>query len=93
MPFNKLNPAMGVIILSALSLSACATTRPAASSDTPSFGKAVRANLTAQIVAPTDTQKADTYIPANRARRELARENYETDTLEPLPESVTTDVN
>ena len=74
-------------------LSACATTRPAASSDTPSFGKAIHKNMSAQSVAPSPEQKADTYIPANRARRELAREAYETDSITPLPESITSDVN
>jgi len=92
MPFSKSKITSAALIFAVLALPACATTRPAISSDTPSFGKAVNLNLSAQIVAPTDAQKADTYIPVNRARREIAREAYETDTIEPLPESITTDV-
>ncbi|MEP1230301.1 MAG: hypothetical protein ABJG88_06465 [Litorimonas sp.] len=90
MPFNK--PFQNATLMTGvIILSACASTRPAASSDTPSFGRAVQKNLTAQIVEPSPEQKADTYIPANRARRTLAREAYETDSIEPLPESITTD--
>jgi len=90
MPFNK-SLTQTALIVSVIAMSSCATTRPAISSDTPSFGKASAVNLSAQIVAPTEAQKKDTYIPANRARRELAYEAYETDTIAPLPESVTTD--
>jgi len=93
MPFNKTPFINAVFALSLAALSSCATTRPAASSETPSFGKAVSVNLAAQIVAPTEAQKADTYIPANRTRRELAYEAYETDTIKPLPDSITTDAN
>jgi len=92
MPFNKLIANL-TLTASMVMLSGCATTRPAASSNTPSFGKAVQTNLSAQIIAPTAEQKANTYIPANRARREIAREAYETDTIQPLPESITTDVD
>lgn len=79
--------------LSVIMLSACATTKPATASAAPSFGKAVTANLNAQKVAPSAKQKADTFIPANRARRELARQAYEENTLEELPELGTTDVD
>jgi len=93
MLFNKTHLINTALALSVLSLSACATTQPAAVSRTESFGKAVNANLAAQIVAPTDAQKANTYIPANRARRELAYKAYEEDDTERLPESITTNGN
>jgi hypothetical protein len=62
--------------LAGLTLSACAS-RPALESSTPNFGDAVAANIAAQRVAPTAAQKADTYIPPNRTRQNLAREAYE----------------
>lgn len=68
-----------IILISALmglNLSACAS-RPALKSDTPGFGDAVAANLAAQRVAPTAEQKANTFIPPNRARQTLARKTYE----------------
>lgn len=90
MRFNKTHLINTAVILSILSLSACATTQPATSTNMESFGKAVSANLAAQIVAPTEAQKANTYIPANRARRELAYEAYETDKIHKLPDAITT---
>ena len=93
MLFNKPYIIYTALVMSAAALSACATTQAASSSDTASFGKAIHANMAAQIVAPTPEQKMDTYIPVNRTRRDLALEAYETDTIPPLPESVTSDVN
>lgn len=78
-----------IIGLAALTLSACATTQPAMNAHSPTFGQAVAHNKSAQFVAPTPTQKADTFIPANRARKALARKNYQEDTVE-KPEPLTT---
>ena len=72
MPCNKL-----IIPLAALALPACATTQPSMKAGTAGFGEAQAANIAAQAIAPSEAQKADTYIPANRARRALARKAYE----------------
>lgn len=72
--------------LSALALSACATSKPALSAGSSDFGSAVRQNMVVQAVAPTAEQKADTYIPADAAKRAKARENYRTgETPKPQP--------
>lgn len=57
-------------------LSACAST-PAVNAKTADFGQAIAHNIAAQRVAPTAEQKADTFIPPNRARQKAAREAYE----------------
>ncbi|WP_427453555.1 hypothetical protein [Litorimonas sp. WD9-15] len=57
-------------------LSACAST-PAMETKTEHFGQAVAHNIAAQRVAPTAEQKANTFIPPNRARQKAAREAYE----------------
>ena len=82
--FNNFSLKIGLASAALITLSGCATTRPAAAPISQSFGKAIAANLAAQKVAPTPEQKSNTYIPANRARRDLARENYEAKTIEPL---------
>jgi len=70
----------------AISLSACATTTPATTAHAPTFGKAVKHNMAAQAVAPTPEQKANTFIPADPAKRAKARENYRTgETPVPVP--------
>lgn len=76
MPYNKL-----LMAFAALSLSACASTQPATQSAAGNiqgtFGLAVAQNMDAQKVAPSDAQKENTYIPANRKRQQAAREAYE----------------
>ncbi len=64
-------------------ISATAST-PALQSHTATFGQAVQHNTIAQHVAPTDAQKANTYIPANRDRRALAIKRYKEDDVEEL---------
>lgn len=75
------------IILGSLLLTACATTsQPSLMAGSPGMGNAVKANMEAQKVAPTAEQKANTYIPANRARQSLARKAYEDgEVKEPVP--------
>lgn len=64
-------------------LSACAST-PALDAKSDHFGQAIAHNIAAQRVAPTAEQKANTFIPPNRARQKAAREAYEAgDTPEP----------
>ena len=76
--------------ISLLALSACATTQPAMQSGSSEFGNAVRQNIAAHAVAPTAKQKADTYIPADAAKRATARENYRKgETPEPQPITTT----
>jgi hypothetical protein len=42
--------------------------------------------MAAQAVAPTPEQKANTFIPADPAKRAKARENYRTgETPDPVP--------
>jgi len=45
------------------------------------FGDAVAQNIAAQRIAPTAEDKANTFIPPNRARQKAAREAYENGTL------------
>ena len=72
--------------LSLIALSACATTQPALENHSSEFGKAVRQNIAAQAVKPTAEQKANTFIPADAAKRAKARENYRKgETPEPTP--------
>jgi len=74
------------ILGTALTLSACATTTPAQQNHSAEFGQAVKHNMAAQAVAPTPEQKANTFIPADPAKRAKARENYRTgETPEPQP--------
>lgn len=89
MPCNKKLLLAG---LAALTLTACASTKaqPSMKAGQTHFGKAVAANLNAQKVAPTEEQKANTYIPANRARRNAARQAYEAGEVpEPVPLTTT----
>lgn len=75
-----------ILGLSALSLSACATSSPALNVHSTSFGQAVAQNKAAQAIAPTSEQKANTHIPADRARQTLARKRYQEDAVkEPKP--------
>jgi len=76
---QKYTPLSALVLLS---LSACATTSPALSDHSATFGQAVKANIAAQHVAPSPQQKANTYIPANRARRALAIKRYEENAVE-----------
>jgi len=60
-----------------LILGGCTTAKPALEGrlDTE-FGNAVKSNVAAHAVAPTPSQKANTYIPADPNRAALARLNY-----------------
>lgn len=57
---------------------ACAVTPP------PPLGEAMTHNQNIQAIAPTAEQKANTYIPADRARQKLARDRYRKDEVEDL---------
>jgi len=67
---------------SLLILGGCATAKPALEGrlDT-NLGSAVKANTQAHAVAPTSTQKANTYIPSDPSRTALARKNYHEGTV------------
>jgi len=76
--------------ISLITLSACATTKPALHSGTSDFGNAVRHNIAVQVVAPTPEQKNNTFIPADATKRAKARENYRNgETPEPQPITTT----
>ena len=76
--------------LSLITLSACATTKPALQNGSSEFGNAVRQNIAAQAIAPTPEQKANTFIPADATKRAKARENYRLgETPEPQPITTT----
>jgi len=62
-----------------LGLSACVTTQPALQAHSANFGQAKANNTAVHAVVPTPEQKANTYIPADRDRREKARERYKKD--------------
>lgn len=80
MRWNKLMLAAG-----ALALTGCATTTPALDAHSSNFGDAVAQNIAAQRIAPTAEDKANTFIPPNRARQKAAREAYENGTVkEPI---------
>ncbi len=65
----------------------CTTSKPVLKGQLdPMLGHAVQTNTDAQFVAPTDKQKADTFIPADPARAALARKNYKENTV-PFPGS------
>ncbi|WP_409432907.1 hypothetical protein ACJ3XI_11960 [Litorimonas sp. RW-G-Af-16] len=86
MRFSKLI----LISAAAFTLSACATSQPAMQAGSTHFGDAVRHNMSAQAVAPTDKQKADTFIPPNSKRRRLAIDTYEAGETEDPRELMTT---
>lgn len=65
-----------VIISLSITLTACASGHSALNSHHGSFGKANRANIAAHAVAPDPEKKADTYIPADRARVRAAQKAY-----------------
>lgn len=82
-----------ILLLSAVALlGACASGGPALHEHSVTFGEAVAQNKAAQAVAPTPSQKANTFIPADRARQALARQKYrENKVAEPKPISTTND--
>ena len=63
-------------------LGACATT----GAPSASFGASVKQNTAVHEVAPTDAQKQNTFIPADRDRKALAKDRYKKDEVEePTP--------
>lgn len=83
---------VGLVLLLACSagasvgLGGCASSAPADTASLhASFGNATAHNTSAQSVAPTERQKADTYIPPNAARQRLAVETYEAGEVEVQP--------
>ena len=67
-------------------LGACASTADAHTAGLDAgFGEAVRHNIAAQAVAPTEQQKANRYIPPNTQRQRLAVETYEAGEVELEP--------
>ena len=84
MRLNKL----GLLLIGSV-LTGCATTKPALENHSADFGDAVAHNIAAQRIAPTAEDKANTFIPPNRARQKAAREAYEDGTV-PEPVGVGT---
>ena len=69
-------------------LSGCMTSTPAMDGQLNNdMGAAVKANINAQAVIPTDAQKSNTFIPADPTRSSAARENYRQNTI-PEPERI-----
>lgn len=81
MYLNKKSALLTSITL--LILGGCATAKPALEGklDTE-FGRAVKSNISAHAVAPTPSQKANTYIPADPDRSAMARQNYRENNVE-----------
>lgn len=71
---------IGLAILG-LALTSCASATPALDGHSSGFGDAVAQNIAAQRISPTPEDKANTYIPPNRARQKAAREAYEIGTV------------
>ena len=69
------------LVLFATALTGCASAQPALNGHSSGFGNAVAQNIAAQRIAPTAEEKANTFIPPNRARQKAAREAYETGTV------------
>ena len=83
---NMKNVTLGILTISAAALAGCAVSKPALQGQiNPEFGAAVKANQQAQFAAPTPTQKANIYIPADGTRAAAARKNYRDNTV-PDPE-------
>jgi type IV pilus biogenesis protein CpaD/CtpE len=79
-----------ILSLVALGLSACQTATPALEPAlTPTLGDAVRHNIAAMAVPPTEAEKQDTYIPQDRAQRARALKAYREGTT-PVPELMST---
>lgn len=71
-------------------LAGCATTTSTHGiTHSAAFGDAVRHNIAAQTVAPTDAQKNNTVIPVDPDKRALALKNYKENTV-PEPSAVAT---
>ena len=84
-PIQKL---IALSFASSIAFAGCATSKPALEGQLdPDFGSAIRANIAAQAVSPSATQKANTFIPADPARTSAARKNYRDNTV-PEPERV-----
>ncbi len=83
----KLHIKSVILILSAASLSACATLE----TTDPMHGQAVRHNIAVQAVAPTPEQKENTYIRPDAQRMSAARERYRKDEVEEPVDFTTTD--
>ena len=71
-----------IVALSSITvLCACATTTPI-NETSSTFGQATAHNKALHAVPPTADQKQNTYIPADRARQDLARKRYKNDEVE-----------
>ena len=66
-----------IILLLGATLTGCASTQPALKAHSDGFGDTIAHNIAAQRIAPTAEDKANTFIPPNRARQKAAREAYE----------------
>jgi len=84
MRLNKLG-----LLLIGSALTGCASTKPALENHSAGLGDAIAHNIAAQRIAPTAEDKANTFIPPNRARQKAAREAYENGTV-PTPVNVST---
>lgn len=80
------------MIFAILGLGGCASTTPALDIGSPDLGDAVAHNIAAQRISPSPEEKANTFIPPNRARQKAAREAYENGTVA-APETITTTEN
>lgn len=81
-----------ILLIGTLTLAGCASAMPALESHSVGFGDAIAHNIAAQRIAPTAEEKANTFIPPNRARQKAAREAYEAGTVtEPVSVGTTGD--
>jgi len=69
------------LILIAIAMTGCASSQAALDGTSPQFGEAIAHNISVQRVAPTAEEKANTFIPPNRARQKAAKDAYESGTV------------
>ena len=79
-----------IIGITTLMLSACQTAAPALEPAlSTELGSAVKQNIAAMAVPPTEAEKSDTYIPQDRAQRARSIKAYREGTTA-VPELMTT---
>ena len=85
-----MRPNKFTVFLIGVALTGCASSQPALEAHSTGFGDAIAHNIAAQRIAPTAEDKANTFIPPNRARQKAAREAYEKgEVKEPVPVGTT----
>ena len=91
MQWNKISPYLISLGFVSFAVTGCASSQPVLDVHSAHFGDITANNISAHRIAPTEKDKANTYIPPNQARQKLAREAYEKGTLKDPATVGTTD--